>query len=71
MTQNFLSEFVDGGEGCMRDDCAVQVINGQTTLLHTFPTYDGQGNPIKGGQRNITTTTKRCNSCGKTWTESN
>ena len=68
MTQKFLSEFVDGGEGCMRDDCTVEILNGQTTLLHNPMTYDGQGNPINNN-RNITTTTKHCRSCGKRWTE--
>ena len=69
MTQNFLSEIVDGGEGCMRDDCDINITNSQTTLLHTFPTYDGQGNPVKAGQSNVTTTSKYCKSCGKRWTE--
>jgi hypothetical protein len=68
MTQNFLFEIVDGGEGCMRDDCMVEITSGQTTLVHNPMTYDGQGNPINGN-KNITTTNKYCKACGKRWTE--
>lgn len=68
MTQKFLSEFVDGGEGCMRDDCMVEILNGQTTLVHYPMTYDGQGNAINNN-KNVTSTTKYCKACGKRWTE--
>lgn len=68
MTQKFLSEFVDGGQGCGRDDCQVVIVSGSTTLLYNPPAIDRQGNMIHTNT-NTTITTKRCRSCGKQWTE--
>lgn len=68
MTQKFLSEFVDGGPGCMRDDCQVQTVSGNVTLAYYPPTMDTIGNNINP-DKNITTNNQKCIACGKTWTE--
>ena len=68
MTQTFLSEFVDGGPGCMRDDCQVQTVSGNVTLTYYPPTMDTLGNNINP-DKNITTNNQKCNACGKSWTE--
>lgn len=65
----FLSEYTDGGPGCMRDDCMITA-NGpsMTTAMHFPPVYNKQGvnmNP----DMNITTKSVRCLSCGKSWSE--
>lgn len=69
-TTKFLSEFVDGGPGCSRDDCLITE-NGasSTTSAYYPPVYDKQGNNTNPDM-NITTHHRRCLSCGRTWTES-
>ena len=70
MTKVFLSEFVDGGPGCMRDDCFITENGpGMTTCAYYPPVYDKQGNNTNPDM-NTTTHKRRCLSCGKTWTES-
>lgn len=68
MTQ-FLAEYVDGGPGCMRDDCRM-TLNGveMTTMAHYPPTWDKNGNNLNPDM-NTTTRPVRCTSCGKSWTE--
>lgn len=66
--QAFLSEFVDGGENCMRDDCMVEIVSGHTTLVHHPITTDSQGN-LTNTNKNISVTNKRCRACGRSWTE--
>lgn len=70
MTKTFLSEFVDGGQGCMRDDCLITE-NGpsSTTCAYYPPIYNKQGVNVNPDM-NTTTRSRRCLSCGKTWTES-
>ena len=70
MTKQFLAEFVDGGEGCMRDDCMITE-NGpsMSTAAYYPPVYNKQGINVNPDM-NITTHHRRCLSCGKTWTES-
>lgn len=68
MKQQFLAEFIDGGPGCSRDDCEVQVVNGEVTMAYYPPTFDSLGRNINP-DKNITTTSKRCKSCGRSWTE--
>ena len=66
--QKFLTEFIDGGPGCMRDDCNVSLISGQVTMAYYPPTFDSLGrnnNP----DMNVSTNTKHCLSCGKQWSE--
>jgi hypothetical protein len=58
MTQQFLSEFVDGGPACSRDDC--DVIQGGWYPPILDPT---QSSDVVQHQN------KRCSSCGKSWTE--
>ena len=70
MTKQFLAEFVDGGSGCMRDDCMITEDGpGMSTMAYYPPIYNKQGintNP----DMNTTTHPRRCLSCGKSWTES-
>ncbi len=69
-TKTLLAEYVDGGSGCVRDDCMITETGpGMTTMAHYPPVYNKQGinmNP----DMNITTQQRRCLSCGKSWTES-
>jgi len=69
MTQQFLNEFVDGGPGCGRDDCMVEVIGGETTSLYTPPVVTDNGLTFKGPNNSTTRTHKRCAACGKSWTD--
>lgn len=69
MTQQFLSEFVDGGPGCGRDDCQVQIMSGSTTLAYTPPVQNKDGTISFVQNNNTVTENKRCSSCGKSWTE--
>lgn len=67
--QQFLAEFVDGGPGCSRDDCAITSDGpGSVTMAYYPPVYNAQGVNINPDM-NITTTPQRCLSCGKKWTE--
>ncbi len=68
-TTKFLSEFVDGGPGCSRDDCRIQHGASTTTAAYYPPVYDKHGNNLNPDM-NTTTTNKRCLSCGKSWNES-
>lgn len=68
MAQQFLSEFTDGGPGCSRDDCSIRIVSGSVTLAYYPPTFDKLGMNTNR-DRNITTSNKRCTSCGKSWTE--
>lgn len=69
MTKQLLAEFIDGGLGCMRDDCMITEDGpGMTTMAYYPPVYNKQGvntNP----DMNITTYPRRCLACGKSWTE--
>lgn len=65
----FLPEYIDGGPGCIRDDCEVIESGNLSTMVHYPPIFDKQGNNTNP-DRNITTVVKRCKSCGKTWNES-
>lgn len=69
MTQQFLSEFVDGGPGCSRDDCQIQVMSGSTTLAYAPPVQNKDGTIRFAPNHNVVTENKRCNSCGKSWTD--
>ncbi len=65
----FLSEYTDGGPGCMRDDCMIQENGPSTTTSMFYPsTYNKQGVNLNPDM-NITTNNKRCLSCGKSWSE--
>jgi hypothetical protein len=65
----FLPEYIDGGPGCIRDDCEIIDRGGMSTLIHYPQVFDKQGNNINP-DKNITTVIKKCKSCGKTWNES-
>lgn len=69
MTKQLLAEFIDGGRGCMRDDCMITEDGPSTrTCAYYAPIYNKQGvntNP----DMNISTHPRRCLSCGKSWTE--
>lgn len=69
MNQQFLAEFVDGGDGCSRDDCLITE-NGpsMTTCVYYPPVYNKQGVNVNPDM-NVTRHQRRCLSCGKTWTE--
>lgn len=64
----FLSEFVDGGPGCSRDDCIIQDEGSASTATYYPPVYNAQGVNINPDM-NITSHHRRCLSCGKGWTE--
>ena len=68
--KSLLAEYVDGGPGCVRDDCMITEAGPvMSTLAYSPPVYNRQGintNP----DINTTTQPRRCLSCGKTWTES-
>lgn len=64
----FISEFVDGGPGCSRDDCMIQGEGGSTTCTYYPPIINAQGVNVNPDM-NITSYHKRCLSCGKSWTE--
>lgn len=66
---NKLNEFIDGGPGCMRDDCMIQEGPGYSTCAYYPPVYDKQGVNINPDM-NVHTYSKRCLSCGKGWSES-
>jgi len=66
---SFLAEFVDGGVGCMRDDCRIQDGGGMQTMAYYPPVYNAQGVNINPDM-NVTTYNRRCTTCGKSWTES-
>ena len=67
--KTLLAEYVDGGPGCVRDDCMITE-NGPSMITSAYypPVYDKQGNNTNPDM-NITTQQRRCLSCGKTWTE--
>jgi len=67
--KSLLAEYVDGGPGCVRDDCMITE-NGPSIITSAYypPVYDKQGNNTNPDM-NITTQQRRCLSCGKTWTE--
>ncbi len=54
-TKTLLAEYVDGGPGCVRDDCDVRE-SFKKSLLNS-------------DQNVLEEKTKRCLSCGKTWME--
>ena len=54
-TKTLLAEYVDGGPGCVRDDCDVR---------ETF-----KKSLLNSDQNVLEERTKRCLSCGKTWME--
>lgn len=64
----FLSEFVDGGPGCGRDDCMIQDQGGSSTMTYYPPIYNAKGQNINP-DKNIFYYNRRCLSCGKAWTE--
>lgn len=64
----FISEFVDGGPGCMRDDCRVQELGGASTTTYFPPVFNASGENINPDM-NSKYYNKRCLSCGKGWTE--
>lgn len=53
--KSLLAEYVDGGPGCVRDDCDVR---------ETF-----KKSLLNSDQNVLEERTKRCLSCGKTWME--
>lgn len=61
-------EFIDGGPGCMRDDCMIAISSGVQTLTH-YPTHYNSNGVNINPDMNITYENKRCLSCGKGWTE--
>lgn len=68
MRQTFLTEFIDGGPGCMRDDCMVSQGPSSTTLVYNPPVVNADGININRDTNRVQMT-KRCLSCGKSWTE--
>ena len=54
-TKTLLAEYVDGGPGCIRDDCDVRESFNKSLL--------------NSDQSMLEEKTKRCLSCGKTWME--
>jgi hypothetical protein len=58
MNQQFLAEYVDGGDGCFRDDCDVR--DDKPATIKT----DAVGVTIP-----VIVKYKKCLSCGKRWTE--
>ena len=54
-TKTLLAEYVDGGPGCIRDDCDIRE-SFKKSLLNS-------------DQNVLEERTKRCLSCGKTWME--
>jgi hypothetical protein len=65
----FLAEYVDGGPGCSRDDCQLSPNGpGMVTAAYYAPVWDKNGNNLNLDM-NINTSSIRCLSCGKTWTE--
>lgn len=61
---------IDGGPGCMRDDCMITVQSQQTTTAYYPPTYNKDGVNINP-DANKTTQEVRCLSCGKNWKRDN
>ena len=53
--KTLLSEYMDGGPGCARDDCEIKE-SFQKTLLNSDQTV-------------LEEKTKKCYSCGKSWME--
>lgn len=53
---------------CERQDCQYEYLHGTTTLLYFPPVYDKHGNNLNP-DRNKTTATYRCMTCGDTWSE--
>ena len=53
--KSLLAEYIDGGPGCVRDDC---------NLVETF----GKS-LLNSDQFMLEEKTKRCTSCGKSWME--
>ena len=64
----FLAEFTDGGPGCSRDDCMIMDGGGTSTCAYYPPIINAQGVNVNPDM-NIRTYNRRCNSCGKSWTE--
>ena len=64
----FLSEFIDGGPHCMRDDCMITENGTHTTSAYFPPVYDAQGRNTNPDM-NKTFVRRRCLSCGKAWEE--
>jgi hypothetical protein len=57
---------IDGGPGCMRDDCMV-TITYQTRTLAYYPHVHNKDGINMNPDRNQTTEEVRCLSCGKKW----
>lgn len=55
--RSFLAEFVEGGSGCIRDDCDVRADRPSTIEMKI------------NSREPIITKHNRCLSCGKSWTE--
>jgi len=64
----FLSEFVDGGPTCSRDDCMIQDQGGTSTMAYFPPIYNNNNVNINPDM-NTQTYNRRCLACGKAWTE--
>jgi hypothetical protein len=64
----FIAEFIDGGPGCGRDDCIIQELGGSSTAAYYPPVYNAKNENINPDM-NTTYRDRRCNSCGKSWTE--
>ena len=57
---------VDGGAGCMRDDCRITVQSSYQTAAYYPPVYDKDGANLNPDQ-NTSYEDIRCLSCGKSW----
>ena len=57
---------IDGGAGCMRDDCLITVTSSYQTMAYYSPMYDKDGVNVNP-DRNATYEDVRCLSCGKSW----
>lgn len=64
-----MTETVEGGPFCDRDDCIFVEKDKFTTISPYNQETDRYGNPVLNS-KNVTTSTKHCLSCGKTWTQS-
>lgn len=59
----FLSEFVDGGPNCSRDDCMIAESTGTQSLSFAAKAM------LMESEKNTTYKSKRCLTCGRGWTE--
>ena len=64
----FLSEFVEGGPTCMRDDCMITE-NGAYGTTAFFPPVSNKDGTNTNPDMNKTTVRRRCLACGKAWDE--